>query len=100
MTPTTPEPAPSPDLDLREANVLAVTFEAPGEGRYRFDVNLLHDDDGEAPDFADWWQVKDEAGNTLGRRILGPAHAGPWLRGNGCPERRNGHVFGLSQAGA
>jgi len=74
MPPTPPEPTPAADLDLREANVLAVAFESLGEGRYRFDVTLLHDDDGEAPDFADWWQVEDEAGSLLGRRVLIHSH--------------------------
>ncbi len=58
------------NLDLREANVLAVSFEALDEGEYRFDVTLIHDDSGEAPDFADWWQVEDAQGNLLGRRDL------------------------------
>jgi hypothetical protein len=62
------------ELDLREANVLAVDFEPLGEGRFRFNVTLLHDDDGETPDFADWWQVEDTQGNLLGRRILTHSH--------------------------
>ncbi len=79
----TPPPAPpletSPasnwgNLHLQEANVLAVAFEPLGEGRYRFDVTLIHDDDGEAPDFADWWQVEDLQGNLLGRRVLVHEH--------------------------
>lgn len=62
------------DLDLQEANVLEVGFEALGDGRYRFDVTLLHDDDGEAPSYADRWEVWDTAGNMLGERVLTHSH--------------------------
>jgi hypothetical protein len=41
---------------------------------YHFDVTLVHDDQGEAPQFADWWQVEDLEGNLLGRRILTHGH--------------------------
>jgi hypothetical protein len=74
----TSQPLPSAaqaDLDLREANVVAVEFEDLGDGRYRFDVTLLHDDDGEAPAYADWWQVNTEDGSELGRRVLTHAHS-------------------------
>ncbi len=79
ITPTTAEiPAQQqteyPTLDLGEANVLDVRFEALGEGEYRFHVTLIHDDSGEAPDFADWWQVEDTQGNLLGRRELLHSH--------------------------
>jgi hypothetical protein len=63
------------DLDLREANVTAVEYEDLGEGSYRFTVTLFHDDDGEAPSFADWWQVEDESGTVLGRRVLLHSHS-------------------------
>jgi hypothetical protein len=62
------------DLDLQEANVLEVEFEALDDGRYRFDVTLLHDDDGEAPLYADRWEVWDTAGNMLGERVLTHSH--------------------------
>jgi hypothetical protein len=71
MTATVP---PGENLDLSEANVLDVRFEDLGEGRYRFAVTLLHDDDGEAPSFADSWQVWDTQGNKLGERILAHSH--------------------------
>lgn len=61
-------------LDLQEANVVAVTFEALGNGNYRFDVTLHHDDDGEAPNFADYWQVEDLDGMILGKRVLTHSH--------------------------
>ncbi len=63
-----------PDLDLKEANVLDVAFNALGEGKYRFDVTLTHDDQGESPSFADRWVVEDLAGNVLGERTLLHAH--------------------------
>ena len=59
-------------LDLREANVVAVSVERSGNS-YRFDVTLIHDDDGEAG-YADWWQVETLSGEQLGRRTLLHAH--------------------------
>lgn len=61
-------------LDLRFAHVLEVTHERLGSSQVRFDVTLVHDDDGEAPRYADWWQVEDLSGNILGKRILTHAH--------------------------
>lgn len=61
------------DLDMREANVVAVSFERSG-GTYRFDVTLVHDDEGEAG-YADWWQVETLDGTRLGRRTLLHAHS-------------------------
>lgn len=60
------------DLDLREAHVLDVAFTKTGDS-YRFDVTLIHDDDGEAG-YADWWQVERLDGTRLGRRTLLHAH--------------------------
>jgi len=68
----TNEPSPS-DLDLREANVVDVDVETVGEARYRFDVTLIHDDDGE-DGYANWWQVESLDGTRLGRRELAHAH--------------------------
>ncbi|MFC4405652.1 hypothetical protein [Haloarchaeobius iranensis] len=61
------------DLDLREANVVAVAAE-DGDGSYAFDVTLHHDDDGE-DGFVDWWQVERLDGSRLGRRELLHAHS-------------------------
>jgi hypothetical protein len=66
-------PTPS-DLDLQEANVLDVRFERLGDSKIRFDVTLLHDDDGESPSFADSWQVEGLDGIVLGERILAHSH--------------------------
>lgn len=63
-----------PEFDLKEANVVDVSFTALGEGKYRFDVTLVHDDEGEAPSFADRWVVEDLTGNVLGERVLLHAH--------------------------
>ena len=62
------------ELDLREANVTAVSVEASGDGTYRFDVTLYHDDDGEEA-YANWWQVESLDGTKLGRRTLLHAHS-------------------------
>ena len=64
--------AESGALDLREANVTAVAFEGRADG-VRFDVTLLHDDDGE-DGYANWWQVERLDGTRLGRRDLLHAH--------------------------
>jgi len=60
------------ELDLREANVVAVEIESVDSG-YRFDVTLYHDDDGE-DGYANWWQVERRNGEQLGRRELAHAH--------------------------
>jgi hypothetical protein len=72
-TATTTADGPGSDLDLREANVVDVAFEPTGEGVYRFDVTLFHDDEGE-DGYADWWQVERLDGTRLGRRELLHAH--------------------------
>jgi hypothetical protein len=56
------------ELDLREANVVGVAV-APADGAYRFDVTLIHDDDGE-DGYANWWVVESLDGTELGRREL------------------------------
>lgn len=61
------------DLDVREANVMAVEFDSVATSTYRFDVTLFHDDEGE-DGYADWWQVEDLDGDSLGRRELRHAH--------------------------
>jgi len=61
------------DLDLREANVVDVSF-AGQNGTYTFEVTLHHDDEGEAK-YANWWQVEGLDGTRLGRRELLHAHS-------------------------
>jgi hypothetical protein len=73
MADDTPFPAPA-ELNLKEANVIEVRFEGIDETRFRFDVTLLHDDDGEAPSYADSWHVENMDGDVLGERILTHAH--------------------------
>lgn len=58
------------DLDMREANVVAVKYNA---SQAQFDVTLIHADDDEAG-YADWWQVETLDGDMLGRRVLTHAH--------------------------
>jgi hypothetical protein len=60
-------------LDLREANVTGVAVEQLDGRRFRFDVTLHHDDDGE-DGYANWWQVETRDGERLGRRELLHAH--------------------------
>jgi hypothetical protein len=68
-------------LDLRYAHVLEVTYTILDTTQVRFDVTLVHDDDGEAPQYADWWQVEDLSGTVLGTRNLTHAHSTqPFIR--------------------
>jgi hypothetical protein len=60
------------DLNLREANVVGVEVERRSDG-HRFDVTLVHDDDGE-DGYANWWQVETLDGERLGRRELAHPH--------------------------
>jgi len=69
----TTDSAGTDDLDLREANVVDVSFEEQN-GTYTFDVTLHHDDDGEEG-YANWWQVERLDGTRLGRRELLHAHS-------------------------
>lgn len=63
---------PEPELDLREANVVAVEWRVMN-GVHRFDVTLYHDDDGEEG-YADWWQIETADGEVLARRDLLHSH--------------------------
>jgi hypothetical protein len=69
----TTDGAGADDLDLREANVVDISFEGQN-GAYTFDVTLHHDDDGEEG-YANWWQVERLDGARLGRRELLHAHS-------------------------
>ncbi|MEF8856573.1 MAG: hypothetical protein V5A16_04040 [Haloplanus sp.] len=71
-TTTTPTATDDSALDLREANVVGVEVDRRDEA-YRFDVTLIHDDDGE-DSYANWWQVETLSGDRLGRRDLAHAH--------------------------
>ncbi|WP_256298597.1 hypothetical protein [Haloarchaeobius salinus] len=71
--PGTTDGSGTDELDLREANVVGVSFEG-GDGTYTFDVTLHHDDDGE-DGYANWWQVERLDGTQLGRRELLHAHS-------------------------
>lgn len=58
------------DLDMREANVIAVNYNAKSG---QFDVTLVHDDDGETG-YADWWQLETLDGDFIDRRVLTHRH--------------------------
>ena len=58
------------NLDLREANVIAVSYSLDTS---RLAVTLLHDDDNESG-YANWWQVESLSGELLGRRELTHRH--------------------------
>ncbi len=62
------------DLDLKEANVTGVKYTQLEDGSYNFDVTLYHDDDGEAPNYADSWEVESMNGTLLGTRVLAHSH--------------------------
>lgn len=64
---------PTPELDLREANVVGVEWTGEPGGDVSFDVTLYHDDSGE-DGYANWWQVETTDGTQLGRRELLHAH--------------------------
>jgi hypothetical protein len=72
-TASTTASTPTPDLDLREANVVGVAVAREG-GAVSFDVTLHHDDDGE-DGHANWWQVERLDGTRLGRRVLAHPHS-------------------------
>ncbi len=61
------------ELNLEEANVTNVLYTKLEGDNYRFDVTLIHDDDGEVK-YADSWQVETLKGTLLGIRILTHAH--------------------------
>jgi len=61
---TAPSTAPA-----GEADVVAVEIVAEGEGRFRFDVSVRHDDEG-WDHYADAWEVLGPDGTVLGTRVL------------------------------
>lgn len=67
-------PVNAQDIDLQEANVTKVEYQLIDGTEYNFDVTLYHDDDGEAPNYADSWQVETLNGTILGTRILAHSH--------------------------
>ena len=61
--------APSGNPDLEYAQVVFVTATQSGDGTWRFDTTVRHNDQG-WDNYADAWQVVDLEGNVLGERIL------------------------------
>jgi len=56
-----------------ESDVVDVTIESLGGGKFRINATLLHDDTG-WDHYADRWDVLDEAGQVLGVRELAHPH--------------------------
>ena len=56
-----------------EADVVAVVATMSAAGVYRFDVTLLHADDG-WEHYADAWEIRDGDGKVLARRVLAHPH--------------------------
>jgi len=56
-----------------EADVVSVKITKQGEGRFRFDVTVRHDDEG-WDHYADRWEVRGPDGAVLGVRELAHPH--------------------------
>lgn len=72
-------PANAGEVDVVD---VAITQSAPGV--YRFDVTLLHDDEG-WDHYADRWEIRDGDGAVLATRVLAHPHVNeqPFTRGLG-----------------
>jgi hypothetical protein len=69
-TPTDAEAA-NPDLDYAQVEFVRATGD--GNGNWRFDVTVRHNDQG-WDHYADLWQVVDMQGAVLGERVLAHPH--------------------------
>lgn len=56
-----------------EADVVNVSIESLGDGKFRVNATVAHDDTG-WDHYANRWDVLDEAGNVIGVRELGHPH--------------------------
>jgi len=56
-----------------EADVIDVTIESLGDGKFRINATLAHDDTG-WDHYADRWDVLDESGQVIGVRELAHPH--------------------------
>ena len=64
---TAEQPAGNPNLDFAQVQFVQAT--QTGNGTWRFDVTVRHNDQG-WDHYADLWQVLDPDGNLLGERVL------------------------------
>ena len=67
-----------------EVDVIGVTAKLSPAGTYRFDVTLVHGDEG-WDHYADGWEIRDGEGTVLARRVLAHPHVNeqPFTRGLG-----------------
>jgi hypothetical protein len=68
-TPAAADAESSGNLDLNFAQIEFVQATQTGDGLWRFDVTVRHNDQG-WDHYADLWQVLDPNGNLLGERVL------------------------------
>jgi len=61
------------NVNAGEADVVDVSIEALGGGKFRINATLSHDDAG-WDHYANRWDVLDESGNVIGVRELGHPH--------------------------
>lgn len=72
---------PVPALEHAAADVVSVGVSGP-PGAYRFEVGVRSPDLG-CRQYADWWEIVDESGRLLYRRVLSHSHVDeqPFVRG-------------------
>ena len=63
----------APALGGQDAAVVGATATAQGDGKWRFDVTVAHDDTG-WEDYAYAWEVLGPDGTLLGKRVLVHPH--------------------------
>ena len=74
----------SPDIYAKEIRADVIKVTVTGKDAYRFNVTLASDETG-CQQYADWWEVLDNQGTLLYRRILFHSHPDdqPFTRSGG-----------------